>query len=96
MVQSTISKAKAKSLSAKQFLEDVEDKIRANAQMNGGYRLITDDIDLVVADIYKDYEKTLRCNNSLDFDDLLVYGLRLFKDYPKAAKWCKHVLVDEL
>ncbi|KAK1224989.1 ATP-dependent DNA helicase srs2 [Marasmius sp. AFHP31] len=90
MVQSMISKAKAKSLSARRFREEAEDRIR-----NNGYHLAKDDIDLVLADIYEEYEKTLRRNNSLDFDDLLVYGLKLFKDYPKAIRWCRHVLVDE-
>ena len=41
----------------------------------------------------------LRQNNALDFDDLLLYPLKIFKDYPKILTkyqnlW-KYVLVDE-
>ena len=49
----------------------------------------------VVAEIYEEYENALRQSNSLDFDDLLVFGARLFAHRP-VVTWCKHVLVDEL
>ncbi|KAG1762716.1 P-loop containing nucleoside triphosphate hydrolase protein [Suillus occidentalis] len=49
----------------------------------------------VFAEIYRDYEKTLRTNNSLDFDDLLLFGVRLFSQHPRYAAWCQHILVDE-
>ncbi|KAK7050941.1 ATP-dependent DNA helicase srs2 [Paramarasmius palmivorus] len=91
-VQSMISKAKAKSLSAKQYGDIVHERIHANAT---GTRSISDEIDLVVAAVYEEYEKQLRRSNSLDFDDLLVYGLKLFMQHKRAVSWCKHVLVDE-
>ena len=52
-----------------------------------------------LADIYKVYEENLRQNNALDFDDLLIYPLKIFEDYPKILTkyqtlW-KYVLVDE-
>ena len=52
-----------------------------------------------LAEIYKVYEEMLRQNNALDFDDLLLYPLKIFKDYPKILTkyqnlW-KYVLVDE-
>ena len=52
-----------------------------------------------LADIYKVYEEMLRQNNALDFDDLLLYPLKIFEDYPKILTkyqnlW-KYVLVDE-
>ena len=55
--------------------------------------------DKKLADIYKIYEKSLRQNNALDFDDLLLYPLEIFKDHPKILvkyqnRW-KYVLVDE-
>lgn len=54
------------------------------------------DIQYVVSEVYREYERTLRRNNSLDFDDLLVFGLKLFSGHPTSVAWCKHVLVDEL
>jgi len=57
----------------------------------------TDDVlQRVFAEIYRDYEKSLRQSNSLDFDDLLVFGVRLFSQHQKYVAWCQHVLVDEL
>ncbi len=50
-------------------------------------------------DIYNLYEHMLRENNALDFDDLLLYPLEIFKDYPnileKYQNQWKYVLVDE-
>ncbi|KIK45214.1 hypothetical protein CY34DRAFT_78359 [Suillus luteus UH-Slu-Lm8-n1] len=54
-----------------------------------------EDFQRVFAEIYRDYEKTLRKNNSLDFDDLLLFGVRLFSQHPRYAAWCQHILVDE-
>jgi DNA helicase-2/ATP-dependent DNA helicase PcrA len=45
--------------------------------------------------LYKSYEQTLRSSDSLDFDDLLVFGLKLFRASPGILKNCKHILVDE-
>ncbi|KAH9838601.1 P-loop containing nucleoside triphosphate hydrolase protein [Rhodofomes roseus] len=49
----------------------------------------------VLIDVYRVYERTLRSSNSLDFDDLLLFGVRLFKRNPAVGEWCQHVLVDE-
>ncbi|KZT73601.1 UvrD/REP type DNA helicase [Daedalea quercina L-15889] len=49
----------------------------------------------VIAEVYKDYECKLRESSSLDFDDLLLFGVRLFTTYPTVGEWCRHVLVDE-
>lgn len=53
-------------------------------------------IDYLVAHLYGLYQRTLRENNALDFDDLLVYGVQLFGENPQVSRWCRHVLVDEL
>ncbi|KAF9065598.1 P-loop containing nucleoside triphosphate hydrolase protein [Rhodocollybia butyracea] len=96
-VLAIISKAKAKGLSASDFHHDI--RIRSHAPKNSSDSQISsstvNDIDLVVAEIYEDYEKTLRKNNSLDFDDLLLFGVKLFTENPTSVKWCRHVLVDE-
>jgi len=45
------------------------------------------------------YEKEKRAQKAMDFDDLLVNGLRLFRDHPEVEKLYQtrfqHVLVDE-
>ena len=56
-------------------------------------------LDVRLAPIYADYEKALRTNNALDFDDLLLHALRLFRGNQDVldryrARW-PHVLVDE-
>lgn len=45
--------------------------------------------------LYGEYEAALREANSLDFDDLLVFGLRLFTEAPRVLESCRHILVDE-
>jgi DNA helicase-2/ATP-dependent DNA helicase PcrA len=52
-----------------------------------------------LAEVYPVYQKALRDNNAVDFDDLLLLPLKLFDKYPKILssyqkKW-KYVLVDE-
>ncbi|NQV37561.1 MAG: UvrD-helicase domain-containing protein [Candidatus Marinimicrobia bacterium] len=56
-------------------------------------------IDQRMADIYSGYQRALKDNDALDFDDLLVFPLVLFKKKPAILKkyqekW-KYVLVDE-
>ncbi len=52
-----------------------------------------------IADIYLEYERRLVEANAMDFDDLLVRTVRLFRDHPEVLEnyqerfW--HVLVDE-
>ena len=53
-------------------------------------------MDRLIAEIYKQYQDALQANNSLDFDDLLIVGLKLFKSHAVSVSWCKHILVDEL
>ena len=49
--------------------------------------------------VYEQYEAILRSSNAVDFDDLLMWSVRLFEDNPeireKYAKRFEHVLVDE-
>lgn len=56
-------------------------------------------IEQRMADIYEGYQRALKENDALDFDDLLVFPLILFKKKPAILKkyqekW-KYVLVDE-
>ncbi|KAH7925501.1 UvrD-helicase-domain-containing protein [Leucogyrophana mollusca] len=91
-VLSIISKAKAQGQSP----DDVSPRKLHAAKKGDHFNTpIQGDIQHVVAEIFKDYEKFLRQSNSLDFDDLLVFGVKLFSQHPRFALWCQHVLVDE-
>jgi len=50
-------------------------------------------------DVYREYQKYLKENNALDFDDLLIKPIELFDKYPdirkKYSKKFKYVFVDE-
>ena len=92
-VASIISKAKAKGLSADGYLDEAKSKAchrgpeGTNSPLNP---------DVMVGEVYVLYEATLRQNNALDFDDLLVFGVKLFSGHPLTVGWCRHILVDEL
>ncbi len=49
--------------------------------------------------VYEQYEKILRASNAVDFDDLLMWSVRLFEENSpireKYARRFEHVLVDE-
>lgn len=91
-VLSYISRAKAKGLSAKDFIaEHKATKDHRSSDFDP-----QDDIQHVVGSVYQQYEKALRQSSSLDFDDLLLFGVKLFTEHPPATSWCRHVLVDEL
>lgn len=55
--------------------------------------------DKLIAKLYTEYEKRLESNNALDFDDLLLYTVRLFKEHPDVLeeyqeRW-RFINVDE-
>ncbi len=55
--------------------------------------------DKLVADLYVEYEKRLISNNAMDFDDLLLYTVKLFREHPDVLdyyqeRW-KFINVDE-
>ncbi|KAH7338889.1 P-loop containing nucleoside triphosphate hydrolase protein [Rhizoctonia solani] len=54
-----------------------------------------DKIQAAVAHIYEEYDAVLREANALDFDDLLVMGLKVLKAAPRAIMKLRHVVVDE-
>ncbi len=61
--------------------------------------LFGDYLSLKVADVYLKYEKALRKNNALDFDDLIVRAIELFKTNPSILnlyhRRYRYILVDE-
>ena len=100
-VQSVISKWKAKGLSPEQVLDLVYENNKLSPQermkrlVEKKNEFLDGFLGELVGTMYKEYEKALREANSLDFDDLLVFGVKVFAKHKKAASWCQHVLVDE-
>ena len=59
----------------------------------------TTEFEQVVLKVYEKYEDRLVVNNSLDFDDLLMLPIKIFKKYPEVLKAYqerfKYILIDE-
>src|SRR6056297_2172050 len=53
----------------------------------------------IVAAVYEEYEKRLKDNNALDFDDLIMKTVELFLDYPEVLnryqERYRYILIDE-
>lgn len=80
---STISSAKNELISPEEF--------RLNAQGDYGKQK--------AAQVYEEYEKQMRANNALDFDDLLVRAVQLFRTQPDVLEYYqerfRYIMVDE-
>ena len=65
----------------------------------GYVQYANDEYSNLVLEVYKRYQDKLAINNSMDFDDLLVLPIELFKNNPRILKQYqekfKYVLVDE-
>ena len=57
------------------------------------------EFDSNIIEVYRKYNKKLLINNSVDFDDLLILPIKLFREYPDVLKYYqdkyKYVLIDE-
>lgn len=57
------------------------------------------DFDEIALEVYRKYEKSLKINNAVDFDDLLILPLKLFNNNPgvlqKYQEKYKYVFIDE-
>ena len=57
------------------------------------------DFEKIVLKVYEIYERTLKQNNSVDFDDLLILPIKLFRNNPdvleKYQDRFKYILIDE-
>jgi DNA helicase-2/ATP-dependent DNA helicase PcrA len=69
---------------------------------NGGERsaiFADESVKAMAEHIRKRYESALRACNAVDFDDLILLTLRLFKEHPDALEACRakyrYVMVDE-
>ena len=62
-------------------------------------QLADNEIASVAARLYKEYERTLRAYQAVDFDDLIGLPVKLFTEHPEIAeKWqnrLRYLLVDE-
>jgi DNA helicase-2/ATP-dependent DNA helicase PcrA len=58
-----------------------------------------DGFENLLPDVYERYNRFLRENNALDFDDLLLMPIQLFDEHPKILekyrKKFRHILIDE-
>ena len=62
-------------------------------------RYAVSDYEKVVCEVYKKYDTKLQKNNSVDFDDLLLLPIKLFREFPVALEkyqnLYKYILIDE-
>ena len=60
---------------------------------------VNTDFDEIALEVYRKYEKNLKINNAVDFDDLLILPLKLFNNNPgvlqKYQEKYKYVFIDE-
>ncbi len=60
---------------------------------------VSDYFDQVVSKIYDQYEKRIRSNHAVDFDDIILHTVFIFQKFPEVlAKYqdrFQHILVDE-
>lgn len=79
-----ISRAKSEGLTANEFYEK-------NGRVSFGAR--------IVSEVWLRYEKTLKAEKALDFDDLVALPVRLFEKYPellaKAQERWQYIHIDE-
>ena len=61
--------------------------------------LISVENEKIISKIYSKYQQELIKNNSVDFDDLLILPIKLFREYPNILKIYqerfKYILIDE-
>lgn len=93
-----ISRAKAKDFDVDAFdawLSDIEKGRKSQTSMGGRGRPESTHVRRAVILVYKAFTAYLRKNNALDFDDLLLYGVKLFRENARVTANMRHVLVDE-
>ena len=82
-IKATISDAKNRMLTPREWLKDAGDNFRNRK----------------LCEAYEKYEAQLRSNNALDFDDLLIKTLELLSEHPPVLQYYQdkfdYVLVDE-
>ncbi len=79
---------------------DIRNKISsAKNEMMGPQEYAKVEFDRNIIAVYESYNNKLLINNSVDFDDLLILPIKLFRMYPDVLKYYqdkyKYVLIDE-
>ncbi|SJX61777.1 related to ATP-dependent DNA helicase [Sporisorium reilianum f. sp. reilianum] len=95
---SEISKAKAKEIDParyRQLAQQEAAKSDARRAAIGRQLVGSAPFKKIMSDIYFAYQQQLVDANALDFDDLLVYGVQLFRQQNQVVRNIRHVLVDE-
>ena len=63
------------------------------------YRQAGDYRERKIAEIYEEYQKQLKANDAMDFDDMLVKTVELFQKFPEVLlSWqerFRYIMVDE-
>ncbi|MBR1817941.1 MAG: UvrD-helicase domain-containing protein, partial [Bacilli bacterium] len=58
-----------------------------------------DDMEQIAFDVYKEYQRKLKANNSVDFDDLLKLPVELFERHQDVLDFYqdkyRYILIDE-
>ncbi len=62
-------------------------------------KYVASEFEKVTLEVYKKYEQKLKQNNSVDFDDLLILPIKLFREHPsvlsKYQERFQYILIDE-
>ncbi len=57
------------------------------------------EFDRKIVEVYRLYQEKLKSNNSIDFDDLLILPIKLFRENPQVLKYYqnryRYILIDE-
>lgn len=96
MVEQNISTDKFNPKSIQSYISKIKNKVILPSEFN---TLANSPFENIVSDIYKTYFERMRRNNSMDFDDLLVYPVLLFNKYEEVLRKYQNrfrfILVDE-
>jgi DNA helicase-2/ATP-dependent DNA helicase PcrA len=96
MVENGISTENTNPKSVQSAISNLKNKLILPLEFSN---LIKSPFDKIINSVYEDYQKSLLKNNCMDFDDLLIKPIELFKRYPevlnKYQERFKFILVDE-
>lgn len=92
-VMSEISRAKAKDMSPDAYMDHLHQISAGTTSGPSGRRIERTEVRRAAAELYVHYQAHLATNNAVDFDDLLVYGVRLLRNKPNVTANVRHVCV---